>query len=394
MKIYRKYDLLKSVLNDSDYHLEDYKILLDRLYDEQSKINLFYRVMFDNTNDAYYALMLEKMMYYYSPFFSVEDKEFFEYIQFLLNNKNYQKKMYIVGLPYYHDGVIWNLLTYIVHRRGGLNIQSIFDDVCELDFIDVDGIHVPILSLEELFCLDIDEDSIFIIANCDYDYIRDYLLDQNEHILQNIFIFRNISRCYRYIQYFCEPFLKLCEHEVFVDGGASDLDTTAKFIDYVGGKYDKIYAFEPLLDDYERGLHRLNMCQYKNVELYNYGLWDSDSVIGFERRENGSSSVVIDDTNKIHTCSIDKLLNNEPVSLIKLDIEGAEYNAIVGAKRTIEMYSPVLMICVYHHPNDVFRLSNLVLSINSSYKIFLRHYAFSIYETVMYFIPQTKLITF
>lgn len=394
MKSYENYKDIEKVLANTKYNLDDYKKLLNKFTDETSKMNLFYRVMFDNTNDAYYALMLEKMMYYNSPFFSKEDKEFFDYIQFLLNNKNYNKKIYIVGLPFYEEGYVWNLFTYIIHKHGGLNVQNIYDDICNKKNIKFDCFDIPVCPLENIFDLELDNDSIIIISNNYYSYVKDSLIEKNKGIENNIFVFNGISRYYRYIQYFCEPFIKLDKEEIFIDGGASDLDTTIKFIDYVDGYYNKVYAFEPLLDDYNRALENLKYYGFKNVEILNYGLWDSNITIGFNYENNGSSAIALDGKNTINTCSIDNVLEGKKATIIKMDIEGAEYNAIIGAKKTIKKYNPILMVCVYHKPNDVFELSDLVLSLNPDYELFLRHYAFSICETVMYFVPKNKINEF
>ena len=72
-----------------------------------------------------------------------------------------------------------------------------------------------------------------------------------------------------------------------------------------------------------------------------------------------------------------------------MDIEGAEQDAIEGAKSTIAKYTPILAICIYHKAEDWYKVPEKVLEINSNYKIYLRHYMEGIFETVMYFIPTT-----
>ena len=88
--------------------------------------------------------------------------------------------------------------------------------------------------------------------------------------------------------------------------------------------------------------------------------------------------------NNINT--IDNLLS-DGIDFIKLDIEGAELDAIKGAKNTIKYYTPILAICIYHKANDWYRIPQKVLEINKNYKIYIRHYMEGIFETVMYFIP-------
>ena len=70
-----------------------------------------------------------------------------------------------------------------------------------------------------------------------------------------------------------------------------------------------------------------------------------------------------------------------------MDIEGSELDAIEGAKNLISLNHPRLAICVYHNAGDFWKIPQRILSIRSDYRIYLRHYTESIYETVMFFIP-------
>jgi hypothetical protein len=90
--------------------------------------------------------------------------------------------------------------------------------------------------------------------------------------------------------------------------------------------------------------------------------------------------------NNINT--IDNLIKDE-VDFIKMDIEGAEQDAIEGAQNTIKNYTPLLAICIYHKAQDWYKVPQKVLEINPNYTIYLRHYMEGIYETVMYFIPKS-----
>lgn len=69
-----------------------------------------------------------------------------------------------------------------------------------------------------------------------------------------------------------------------------------------------------------------------------------------------------------------------------MDIEGAEYNALMGAKNHITKYNPVLAVCIYHNQADFIVIPKLVLSLNKKYKVYLRHYTQGVFETVMYFV--------
>lgn len=203
---------------------------------------------------------------------------------------------------------------------------------------------------------------------------------QDEHIL-------NLADCYEAIcdkQYFETGIVTNDAEEVFIDGGCYDGRTIKQFIDWCSGDYKKIFAFEPDKISYERIKERLRVKDIQNVKLLNRGLWSSETELSFS--ENGSQGARIEECGNeiVKTTTIDKTVEDEKVTFIKLGVEGAEYEALVGAKDTIRKYKPKLAISVYHKPEDIFELPELILSINSDYKLYLRHYQLSQYETILY----------
>jgi len=102
---------------------------------------------------------------------------------------------------------------------------------------------------------------------------------------------------------------------------------------------------------------------------------------------NKSASTISSDGDT--SIKVDKLDNiiDSYVSFIKMDIEGAEQDAIEGAKKTIKKYHPRLAISAYHKADDIWKIPELILAIRSDYKIYLRHYTEGFTETVIFFIP-------
>jgi len=128
-----------------------------------------------------------------------------------------------------------------------------------------------------------------------------------------------------------------------------------------------------------------NMKNYNNVKVINKGLWHKKETLKFC---NNSSASYINSSGEeiIEVVSLDEELKDEkePVTFIKMDIEGAELNALKGAEQTIKKYKPKLAICIYHKSEDVWEIPSLLLEFVPDYKFYIRHYDFSSSETVLY----------
>ena len=67
-----------------------------------------------------------------------------------------------------------------------------------------------------------------------------------------------------------------------------------------------------------------------------------------------------------------------------MDIEGSEIPALLGARSIIQSDHPTLAISVYHRGDDLWEIPALLLEMNPGYRLYLRHHAHSICETVCY----------
>ncbi|MHB8129588.1 MAG: FkbM family methyltransferase [Mobilitalea sp.] len=185
-------------------------------------------------------------------------------------------------------------------------------------------------------------------------------------------------------QYFDEEIIKPEDNEIFIDGGSYNLDTTILFQRWCNNKYEKIYAFEPDLDNYNNCKRILEEKHLDKVELYQAGLWSENTQLHFDAK--GTSASTLDDQGVIivPVVSIDEILQGKRVSFIKMDIEGAELKALEGARETILKYRPKLAICLYHKTEDIIEIPLYLRSLISDYKIYIRHYSTGEIETVLY----------
>lgn len=195
------------------------------------------------------------------------------------------------------------------------------------------------------------------------------------------------------IQYFDLPELKnyRVNDEVFVDAGAFDGQTSAMFVRWAE-KYRKIFALEPDPQNREKCRKALEAIGAE-YEILPFGAWNKREQLSFAVGLNGGSHVndsEHDVNEKQITIEADKLddLIHEKVSFIKMDIEGAEINALRGAEGTIKTYKPKLAISVYHKKEDIWEIPKLILSYVPEYRLYLRHYSPFKDETVLYCILE------
>ena len=184
-------------------------------------------------------------------------------------------------------------------------------------------------------------------------------------------------------QYFEKELIPNIKEIVFLDGGGYIGDTLPNIIKNFPD-FKKIYLIEP------NKLH-INIAikefgDIKNIKFIQCGISDKKIISDIEN-EQSSSNNCRDNYQATSTDTIDNLIQ-EPIDFIKLDIEGAEQDAIDGAARTIIKYNPILAICIYHKAEDWYKIPQKILALNKDYKIYIRHYMEGIFETVMYFIPK------
>lgn len=181
-------------------------------------------------------------------------------------------------------------------------------------------------------------------------------------------------------QYFKENFLKFGENDIFVDCGAYDGDTTLKFVEKVNHKYKKIIFFEPDKESFLKA--KENLRNIKNVKFIKKGLFSKSGVFKFNSSGGLGSTIDQDGNTEIEVISIDEVLD-EKADYIKMDIEGAELEALKGAKKQLEQ-GVQLAISLYHKSQDIWEIPEYIKQINPDYKFYLRHYTNAIFETVLY----------
>lgn len=177
--------------------------------------------------------------------------------------------------------------------------------------------------------------------------------------------------------------------EFFVDAGCFDGLTTKCFFQWCKNK-GYAYCFEPDSKNIV-SLQRNLMNDAAKYELIEKALWSKTTALSIDARGNFATSVALPDENdhlpRVAAVALDDLLGDKEVTFIKMDIEGAEIEALRGAQKIITEQKPKLAISIYHKPGDILTIPQLILEYNSNYRFYLRHYSFSDYDTVLYAVP-------
>ena len=167
-----------------------------------------------------------------------------------------------------------------------------------------------------------------------------------------------------------------------VDCGAYDGDTISSFVKYYGD-YSQIYAFEPNSSNYLKMISQDFIKASKNITCINKAVGNYNGIVSFSMTQNSGTCVDEQSNSKIEIVRLDDAIT-ERVSMIKMDIEGEELNALNGTSEIIRKFSPKLAICVYHNLCDIFEIPQYVKAINSNYRFRIRQHDPSMYETVLY----------
>jgi FkbM family methyltransferase len=173
-----------------------------------------------------------------------------------------------------------------------------------------------------------------------------------------------------------------------VDGGAYTGDTLQRLLshDY---QFAAIYAFEPDEENFKKlRMTTSALTPEVQISLWPCGVGSSTCKMRFSEGQGTSSKFSELGPSIVPIVALDDVLQGQPVNMIKLDIEGAELDALHGARNLIEKYRPSLAVCLYHHPHHLWSIPLWVKELNSDYRLYYRAYAHNTFETVLYAIPS------
>lgn len=184
-------------------------------------------------------------------------------------------------------------------------------------------------------------------------------------------------------EYFDSAVIDLGQDEVYFDVGGFDGDSAENFIKFVDGKYKGVHIFEP--DSALLNKAKVRLKEHKNIVFNPLGIYDKKTTLYFDIT-GGLDGIISDQGNmSIETTTVDEYTTGQP-TYIKFDVEGVEIEAINGAVSTIKKSKPKMAIASYHFPKHIWEIPLLVKGINPAYKLRLRHYTDSVFDSIFYFI--------
>jgi FkbM family methyltransferase len=125
------------------------------------------------------------------------------------------------------------------------------------------------------------------------------------------------------------------------------------------------------------------------VALWPCAVSDRSGTVSFQEGLRESSCVVGDRGTVVAAVALDDVLVGWRPTFIKMDIEGSEVNALLGARQVIGDYRPDLAVCVYHRPDHLWRIPLMLASwpALTGYRYYLRAHGFNGFDTVLYASP-------
>lgn len=293
-------------------------------------------------------------------------------------NKEYMKNA-IVVLAIVLNNSGKNKLIRTIKSYGFNNVIYAQEIRCHFTFVEDSNIESPDYQYYEnkkaeiLYCVDLwaDETSVQIYKENLVSHIcRDYsccleMEDETQYFLTSIDFNQGYSR--------------------FIDCGAYIGDTIQALIQNKG-KVEAVAAFEP------ESVNFLKLRNYADqnskyiaddIFLHPFGVGEKTEMVGFKTL-GGSSCISKHGSTHVQCVAIDDVLKNFNPTFIKMDVEGAEYNALLGAKNTIHKHKPDLAISVYHYINHLWDIPLLLNRWDLNYKFYLRSHSACTMETIMY----------
>ena len=199
-------------------------------------------------------------------------------------------------------------------------------------------------------------------------------------------------------QYFPDDLYAWNPTEWIVDGGAYDGDSVRELVRLHGDAFSHVLALEPDPANFaklEATVAALPPALRAKVSCHGVALASRPGTLHLDATGTAASATAVAPITggvDVPAVTLDSLLGRERPTLLKLDIEGAEADALEGARNAIVKHGPVVAVCVYHRQDHLWRIPLMLHAWRSDYAFFLRPHNEEGWDLVCYAVPRARVI--
>lgn len=171
----------------------------------------------------------------------------------------------------------------------------------------------------------------------------------------------------------CNEILSLNKYQSYLDLGAYNGDTVKKYTS-VCPNISVVTAVEPDKRNYKKLLSLCEEISKYNINALNCAVYSTDTTLKFSASGNRNSSAATNGSYQHKFIEIEAKMPDsiiKKVDFIKYDVEGLEYEALLGSRKLIKNGAD-LLVSMYHKSEDMYLLPLLIKKLSPSYKLYLR----------------------
>lgn len=220
-------------------------------------------------------------------------------------------------------------------------------------------------------------------------YIKEYMKKRVKKIDDKYYIYQNyilptdfFEPCIFYEKYRIDDLytINAIQNKDIIDAGGYIGDSAIMLSDYTN---KNVYCFEPLEINYNVILDTIKINKKNNIVPVKLALGNKNCTMDIFHDNKIVGTTALDSSKvqynhkiegntkeTIEITTLDSYVEKYQlnVGLIKTDLEGYEQNFILGAINTIKKQKPVLIISIYHNPDDFFKIKPLIEELNLGYE--------------------------
>jgi len=209
--------------------------------------------------------------------------------------------------------------------------------------------------------------------------------------------FDGLAHPVQHPQYFPDDLFAWRRDEWIVDGGAYDGDSIRMLTRLRGDRFGHVLALEPDPGNFAKlaeTVDALPAAVRAKIELRQVALASVAGTLHLDATGTASSATAHEagtGTIAVPAQPLDTMVRGHSPTFIKLDIEGAEPDALLGARETIREAAPIVAVCVYHRQDHLWRIPLMLREWRDDFAFFLRPHNEEGWDLVCYAVPRARL---